>query len=287
MPRRTSTKQDEPLRKNIRLLGNLLGQVIEEQEGRRLFELEEQIRLTSKQLRQRFDPSDQLTLQRLVRAMNPADMARIVRAFAAYFQLTNTAEQHYRIQRQRKYLSEHPAGGYPGSPQHTFEKLKKLGVAEEEIANLFSRLAIIPVFTAHPTEATRRTILEKHSRIWKLLEEFDHNNATATERSGLELEIKRHITSLWQTEETRSYNISVLDEVYNGVYYFRNVLYTTIPKFYRDLEHSVTAVYPDWKSPIPSFVRFGSWIGGDRDGNPFVNADATWKTLQRQSSHCR
>ena len=283
MPRRTSTKQDKPLRKNIRLLGNLLGQVIEEQEGRRLFELEEQIRLTSKQLRQRFNPSNQLIVERLVRAMDPADMARIVRAFAAYFQLTNTAEQHYRIQRQRKYLLEHPVGGYPGSPQHTFEQLKKLGVEEKEIASLFSRLLIIPVFTAHPTEATRRTILEKHSRIWKLLEEFDHNNATVTERSAMELEIKRHITSLWQTEETRSYNISVLDEVYNGLYYFRNVLYTTVPKFYRDLEHSITAVYPDWKSPIPSFLKFGSWIGGDRDGNPFVTADATWKTLQRQS----
>jgi len=283
MPRRKSIKQDEPLRKNIRLLGNLLGQVIEEQEGRGLFELEEQIRKTSKQLRKRFDPTDQLTLQRLVSAMGPADMARIVRAFAAYFQLTNTAEQHYRIQRQRKYLLEHPAGGYPGSPQHTFEKLKKLGVEEKEIANLFSRLEIIPVFTAHPTEATRRTILEKHSRIWKLLEEFDHTNSTAAERSALELEIKRHITSLWQTEETRSYNISVLDEVYNGLYYFRNVLYKTIPKFYRHVERSAAAVYPDWKSPIPSFLRFGSWIGGDRDGNPYVTADATWKTLQRQS----
>ncbi len=283
MARRRSKKQDEPLRKNIRLLGNLLGQVIEEQEGRQLFELEEQIRQTSKELRQRFEPSRQETLQRLVRGMDPADMSRIVRAFAAYFQLINTAEQHYRIQRQRKYLLEHPAVGYPGSPQHTFEKLNKLGVKEKEIAELFSHLAIIPVFTAHPTEAARRTILEKHSRIWKLLEEFDRNNATAAERSALEQEIKRHITSLWQTEETRTYNISVLDEVYNGLYYFRNVLYKTIPKFYRDLEHSAAAAYPGWNSPIPSFLKFGSWIGGDRDGNPFVTADETWKTLQRQS----
>ncbi|MGA7160460.1 MAG: phosphoenolpyruvate carboxylase [Bacteroidota bacterium] len=283
MPRTTSTKYDKPLRKNIRLLGDLLGQVIEAQEGRRLFELEEQIRLYSKQLRQRFDSSHQLRLRRLVQAMGPSDMAKIVRAFAAYFQLTNTAEQHYRIQRQRSYLLQHPAAGYPGSPQHTFEKFKKLGITEKEIAGLFSRLAIIPVFTAHPTEATRRTVLEKHSRIWKLLEEFDRNNITAREQAGLELEIKRHITSLWQTEETRSYNISVLDEVYNGLYYFRNVLYKTIPKFYRDLEHSAKMVYPEWNTPIPTFIRFGSWIGGDRDGNPFVSADATWKTLQRQS----
>ena len=283
MPRRITKQQDEPLRKNIRLLGNLLGQVIEEQEGRRLFELEEQIRQTSKQLRQRYDPSHQQTMRRLIGAMDPSDMAKVVRAFAAYFQLTNTAEQHYRIQRQRSYLLQHPGSGYPGSSQDTFEKLKKLGVKEDDIAALFSRLSIMPVFTAHPTEAARRTILEKHSRIWKLLEEFDHNNATAAERSALEHEIKRHITSLWQTEETRSYNISVLDEVYNGLYYFRNVLYRTIPKFYRDLERAAAAVYPQWNSPIPSFIRFGSWIGGDRDGNPFVSADATWKTLQRQA----
>lgn len=262
MPRRSASLHDKPLRKNIRLLGDLLGQVIEEQEGRRLFELEEQIRLNSKQLRQRFDSSHQLTLRRLVQAMEPSDMAKIVRAFAAYFQLINTAEQHYRTQRQRSYLLQHPGGGYPGSAQDTFEKLKKLGVTEKEVADLFSRLAIIPVFTAHPTEATRRTILEKHSRIWKLLEEFDHNNVTPREQSALEQEIKRHITSLWQTEETRSYNISVLDEVYNGLYYFRNVLYKTIPKFYRDLEHSATTVYPNGRRQFPHSSSSGHGSAG-------------------------
>ena len=265
------------------MLGNLLGEVIEEQEGRPLFELEERIRQTSKRLRQRFNPAQQRTLQRLIRAMSPADMSKIVRAFAAYFQLTNTAEQHYRIQHQRSYLQHHDTDAYPGSLQHTLENLKMLGVDEKELADFFPRLAIIPVFTAHPTEATRRTVLEKHSRIWKLLEDFDRRALTTRERSELEGEIKRHITSLWQTEETRSYNISVLDEVYNGVYYFRNILYKTIPKFYRELERSASTVYAGWRSPIPSFVRFGSWIGGDRDGNPHVTADETWKTLQRQS----
>lgn len=283
MARRTTPDQDKPLRTNIRMLGNLLGEVIEEQEGRGLFELEERIRLTSKRLRRRLDLSLQRTMKRLVRSMEPAEMAKILRAFAAYFQLSNTAEQHYRIQRHRSYMLRHPSSGYPGSLRYTFEKLKDLGVPEKEVAGLLSRLAIIPVFTAHPTEAARRTVLEKHSRIWRLLEEFDRGNVTAAERTSLELEIKRHITSLWQTEETRSYNISVLDEVYNGVYYFRNVLYKTIPRFYRDLEQTAATVYPGWKSPIPSFIRFGSWIGGDRDGNPLVTAEETWKSLQRQS----
>ena len=283
MARRTTTEKDKPLRTNIRMLGNLLGEVIEEQEGRDLFELEERIRQTSKSLRRRFDASHQRTLKHIVESLEPREMAKILRAFAAYFQLSNTAEQHYRIQRHRNYLLKHPAGGYPGSLRHTFQKLKDLGVPDEEVAGLLNRLAIIPVFTAHPTEATRRTVLEKHSRIWKLLEEFDRGNVMEAERSSLELDIKRHITSLWQTEETRSYNISVLDEVYNGVYYFRSILYKTIPKFYRDLEQTAASIYQGWKSPIPSFIRFGSWIGGDRDGNPLVTAEETWKSLQRQS----
>ena len=264
------------------MLGNLLGEVIEEQEGRGLFELEERIRQTSKRLRRRFDSSHQRKLKRIIEALEPGEMARILRAFAAYFQLANTAEQHYRIQRHKSYLLKHPAGGYPGSLRHTLQKLKDLGVPEAEVAELLNRLTIIPVFTAHPTEATRRTVLEKHSRIWKLLEEFDRGNVMQAERASLELEIKRHITSLWQTEETRSYNISVLDEVYNGIYYFRSILYKAIPKFYRDLEQTASSIFPGWKSQIPSFIRFGSWIGGDRDGNPLVTAEETWKSLQRQ-----
>ena len=283
MSRSIKIKQDTLLRKNIRMLGNLLGQVIQEQEGTRIFDLEEKIRLASKQMHERSNASDRRNLKRAVRAMNPADMSKIVRAFAGYFQLTNTAEQHHRVQRRRKYLLAQPREGYPGSLRQTFEKLKQLNVSEEEIARLLSRLEIIPVFTAHPTEAIRRTVLEKHSRIWKLLEQIDGGGCTPSEESALENEIKRHITSLWQTEETRSYNISVLDEVYNGLYYFRNVLYATIPKFYREIEHSAAIVYPELSSKIPSFIRFGSWIGGDRDGNPLVTADITWKTLQRQS----
>ncbi len=283
MAQRSHILQDKPLRKNIRLLGNLLGQVIAEQEGGRLLELEERIRLTAKRLRERFDPSQSSELRRLIESMNPGDVPKIVRAFATFFQLTNTAEQHFRTQRRRAHLRKHSSGGYPASLHHTFQQYKKRGVTAREISGLFSRLSIMPVFTAHPTEAARRTVLEKHSRIWRELENLDRTDTTRKERATSELEIKRHIMSFWQTEETRSYNLSVLDEVYNGLYYFRNVLYRTIPGYYRELERAVGEAYPEWNSPIPSFVRFGSWIGGDRDGNPQVTADITWKTLQRQS----
>ncbi len=273
----------KPLRDNIRLLGNLLGEVIVGQEGEELLELEEWIRHTTKHLRQHPSEKERKQLLQKIKEMPPVTMAKIIRAFAIYFQLVNTAEQHYRIQRQRTQKLNHPKEAYHGSLQHTFERLKKLHVREDDVAKLLSKLVIIPVFTAHPTEAARRTILEKHSRIWHALEKFDREIITTEERTELEQVIKRHITSLWQSEETRSYNISVLDEVYNGLYYFRSVIYSAIPKFYREMEHAATSVYPDWHTPIPSFLSFGSWIGGDRDGNPFVTADITWKTLQRQS----
>lgn len=278
----SSKEKYKPLRNNIRFLGNLLGEVIVEQEGKELFELEEWIRHTTKQLRRRSSEKERKQLLQKINEMAPATMAKIIRAFAIYFQLANTAEQHYRIQRQRIHKLHYPDEPYHGSLQHTFERLKKLRVPEDDIAALLSKLVIVPVFTAHPTEAARRTILEKHSRIWHTLEKYDREILTKDERAELEQIIKRHITSLWQSEETRSYNISVLDEVYNGLYYFRTVLYSAVPKFYRELERAARFVYQDWHTPIPSFLTFGTWIGGDRDGNPFVTADSTWKALQRQ-----
>jgi phosphoenolpyruvate carboxylase len=276
-------EKDKLLRQNIRMLGNLLGEVIIEQQGNELFELEETIRRTTKQLRRR--PSDaQLALLRsLIRDMNPETMAWILRAFTTYFQLVNTAEQHHRIQRLRAYKHPPKPKAPPGSLEETIRQLKREGVQAENLERCFGRLLLMPVFTAHPTEATRRTVLEKHSRIWKLLEEFDRKDLLDEDHLALQQEIKRHITSLWQTEETRSFQITVLDELYNGLYYFQNVLYQTLPAFYRELERCLHNAYPAWSGRIPSFVHFGSWIGGDRDGNPHVTAAVTWKALQRKT----
>lgn len=276
-------EKDRPLRQNIRMLGNLLGEVIIEQKGKALFELEETIRRTTKQLRQRPSDAQLARLRALIAEMDPETMAWILRAFTTYFQLVNTAEQHHRIQRLRAYKQGSKPKAAPGSLQETIRQLKREGVQAVELEACFSRLLLMPVFTAHPTEATRRTILEKHSRIWKLLEEFDRRDLVAEEQADLQREIKQHITSLWQTEETRSFQITVLDELYNGLYYFHNVLVHTLPSFYRELERCLRETYPEWSGRVPSFVRFGSWIGGDRDGNPHVTAEVTWKALQRKA----
>ncbi len=275
--------KDKPLRQNIRLLGNLLGEVITEQQGERFFELEEAIRTLTKQLRKRRRPALQQRLQKLISGLDADTMGWIVRAFTVYFQLVNTAEQHHRIQRLRAYRHGLRPIPPPGSLEATLRSLRKQNVTASRLRQFFEQLRIIPVFTAHPTEATRRTILEKHSRIWRVLEQFDRGDLLHQERMRLEDEIKRQITSLWQTEETRSYQIGVLDELWNGLYYFEHVLSYAVPEFYRGLERAVEITYPTWKSRIPSFLRFGSWIGGDRDGNPNVTAEITWKALRRSS----
>jgi phosphoenolpyruvate carboxylase len=275
--------KDKPLRQNIRLLGNLLGEVITEQQGEGFFELEESIRALTKRLRKRMRPALQRRLQRLISGLDADTLGWIVRAFTVYFQLVNTAEQHHRIQRLRAYRQGPRPLPPPGSLEATLRSLKKQNVSASRLHQFFDQLRILPVFTAHPTEATRRTILEKHSRIWHVLEQFDRGDLLPQERMRCEDEIKRQITSLWQTEETRSYQISVLDELWNGLYYFEHVLSYAVPEFYRDLERAVEITYPTWNSRIPSFLRFGSWIGGDRDGNPNVTAEITWKALRRSS----
>ena len=272
---------DTLLRSNIRLLGNILGDVIKEQEGKVFFELEEFIRHSTKEYRSSLDSEINSTLEKKIASLNPQTMRKLIRAFSTYFQLVNIAEQHHRIQRLREQKRKQK---YPqGSLRHTLQFAKKKKITAKEIIRFLSQLYISPVFTAHPTEAMRRTILAKHSRLWSVLEEFDKKDLLDDERGQLIQKLKRIITGLWQSEETRSYDISPLDEVTNGLYYFRSVLNEAIPAFYEELETALADTYPTLVKDIPTFIHFGSWIGGDRDGNPFVTADVTWNALKQQS----
>ncbi|MDD8018620.1 MAG: phosphoenolpyruvate carboxylase, partial [Bacteroidota bacterium] len=275
---------DTILGSNIRLLGNLLGEVIQEQEGKKFFELEEFIRLSTKEHRRTRAQEVHAKLQKKIASLDTVSMQKLIRAFSTYFQLVNIAEQHHRIQRIRAQ-KKHGHGHYPqGSLRHTLLVAKKRKVSADEVSKFFAQLHFSPVFTAHPTEALRRTILEKHTRIWNVLEELDKKDLLADERLALIQTVKRNITSLWQTEVTRSYDVSPLDEVTNGLFYFRQILTDVIPAFFDELESALADTYPALKNKIPSFVQFGSWIGGDRDGNPFVTADVTWLTLKRQTN---
>lgn len=281
--RLTDQNTDAPLRTNIRLLGNILGEVITEQEGNSFYALEEYIRHSTKEYRVTHRKELRKGLTKKISRLDPAMMKNLIRAFSIYFQLVNIAEQHHRIQRLRKQKLK-GTGQYPeGSLRHTLQMAKKKKVTAAELASFFKQLFISPVFTAHPTEALRRTILEKHSRIWQGLEALDNGVLLTDEKEGIRESLKRNISSLWQTEETRSYDITPLDEVTNGLFYFTQVLQFALPIFYRELEAALAETYPALKDAVPSFIQFGSWIGGDRDGNPFVTAEVTWSTLRRQA----
>ncbi len=279
----SANSSDNTLRLNIRLLGNTLGEVIREQEGKSFLELEEFIRTSTKEYRSSHDVDIQKALTKKIGSLNTTSMRKLIRAFSTYFQLVNIAEQHHRLQRMREQKKNGPLHYPQGSLRHTLQYAKKKKVSAAEMKKFLTRLFISPVFTAHPTESLRRTVLEKHSRIWQILEEFDQHDLLQSEKNELQLSLKRNITSLWQTEETRSYDITPMDEVTNGLFYFTQILQHTIPAFYRELEQALSDTYPTLVDNIPSFLQFGSWIGGDRDGNPFVTAEVTWATMKRQS----
>ncbi len=280
---KSSADIDAILRHNIRLLGNLLGEVITEQEGKRFFALEEYIRSSAKAYRSGRNTEVKRQLTAKFSRLDPAALKKLIRAFSIYFQLVNIAEQQHRIHRLRRQKMSGSAQYPNGSLRNTLHRAKKKGVTAAEISRFLSRVFLSPVFTAHPTEALRRTVLEKHSRIWEVLDLLERKELLRDERTELIESLRRNITSLWQTEETRSYDITPLDEVTNGLFYFTKVLQHTVPAFYRELQQSLAETYPSLAGNVPSFIRFGSWIGGDRDGNPYVTADVTWQTLKKQA----
>ena len=224
---------DALLRSNIHLLGTILGEVIREQEGSKLFDLVEQIRRSTKEFRTIHNKNVEQELKNIFTSLDVDTIRKLIRAFSTYFQIVNIAEQHHRIQRireQKKLGTSH----YPtGSLRYTLRFAKRKKVSANEMRKFLSTLYISPVFTAHPTEALRRTVMEKHSRIWNVLVEFDRKDILPDERLDLLQSIKRNITSLWQTEETRSYDVTPLDEVTKGLFYFTQVLQYSKPSFYQ------------------------------------------------------
>jgi phosphoenolpyruvate carboxylase len=274
--------KNQPLRADVRRLGELLGETMKRHGGRELFEIEEKIRTLSKSLRARSDRRREKALLDLLRGLDLETAIGVIRAFAVYFQLTNMAEQHHRIRRRRFYALETPDAPQPGSLADLFRRLSDSGVDANAVSGVLAKLAIQPVITAHPTEAVRRSLLEKHRRIADLLGELDRKDLSPLERDGVERDLESEVESIWLTDELRRFQPSVLDEVTNALYYFDVVLFDAVPDFLEELHRAARRlpglVVPEDFRPL----RFGSWVGGDRDGNPFVTASVTWETLQRQ-----
>ncbi len=275
--------RDAPLSADIHRLGDLLGETLKRLGGERLFETEERVRALCKQLRQHHSPTTERGLKKLLGSLSLDEAIGLIRAFSVYFQLVNIAEQHHRIRRKKYYELHTPNQPQQGSLADTLRRLKARNTPPTQLQEALERLEIEPVITAHPTEAARRTLLEKQRRIADLLAAFDATEISQRRRAELEIQLAAEVESIWQSDEVRHISPTVLDEVGNGLYYFDATLFETLPTMLDELERCLRENFAgvelrDGAAP----VRFGSWIGGDRDGNPFVTPEVTWETVRLQ-----
>ncbi|KOR81943.1 phosphoenolpyruvate carboxylase [Paenibacillus solani] len=270
------------LRRDVRFLGNILGEVLVHQGGNELLEIVEKIRETSKSLRSVFLPELFADFKRIISTLEPDIRHQVIRAFAIYFQLVNIAEQNHRIRRKRDYERSAGESVQPGSIESAVQDLKERNIPFEEVQEILGSLSLELVMTAHPTEAMRRAILDIHKRIADDVMQLDNPTLTFREREQLREKLLNEVITLWQTDELRDRKPTVLDEVRNGMYYFHETLFHILPEVYQELERCLSKYYPGHHWHVPTYLRFGSWIGGDRDGNPSVTADITWKTLEMQ-----
>jgi phosphoenolpyruvate carboxylase len=282
--------KDHPLRRDVRSLGVLLGQVLVEQAGASVFESVEELRALLIKHREEIHrrrsraSSNKLMLraQQKIHAMELRTAYQVTKAFAIYFELTNLAETNHRKRRRRAGQAHPQHEPLPGSFHGTLTRLKQAGVTAEQALAALAEIKVTPVFTAHPTEVARGTVLLKRRRIAEQLERLDRLPLTAADAEACENTIRAEITALWQTDEVRQAKPTVNDEIRMGLRYFRLSLFDAVPRIYSEIVDSLREVYKldlD-EADLPNLVRFGSWIGGDRDGNPLVKPESTRDALR-------
>ncbi|HUH14518.1 MAG TPA: phosphoenolpyruvate carboxylase [Gaiellaceae bacterium] len=275
--------KDDPLREDVRVLGALVGDLLREQGGERLFERVETVRVASIRTREG-DGGAARRLRTLLAGLSAAEAEELTRAFSTYFQVVNLAEKIHRIRRRREYLRE-PGAVQRESLLDAFLELRRRRgpLRGAELQAILDGLLIEPVFTAHPTEATRRAILEKQQWIARLLVERLDGRLTPPEEAGVLARVRTHLTAAWQTEEQPSERPAVADEREHVLFFLADVLYRVVPPLHEEIESAVRTVFGDEGAAVraPDVVRFGSWVGGDMDGNPNVTARTIRESLER------
>ena len=272
--------KDNPLRRDVRSLGAILGQTLIEQAGQELFDMVEELRrlLIDHREQVRRSPEQGSSsesmdrAQAIIQKMDLRTAYQVTKAFAIYFELTNLAETNHRKRRRRAGKLDHEHAALPGSFRGTLLRIKDAGISAEGALAALRQIQITPVFTAHPTEVARQTILLKRRRIAQQLERLDALPLTDESAQESEELIRAEVTSLWQTDEVRLAKPTVSDEIRMGLRYFRLSLFESLPRIYREIVDSFRAVYGVTldEFSVPNVIHFGSWIGGDRDGNPLV-----------------
>ncbi|MBV9227806.1 MAG: phosphoenolpyruvate carboxylase, partial [Chloroflexi bacterium] len=303
MPELDSRREkDAPLRQDIRTLGNALGRAIQQHRGHSVFVTVERLRTACKrlrecdqqllaasateaeQLRSEIRQLDQEIVQ-LVDSCSLDTAIDVIRAFTVYFHLVNSAEQYHRIRRRRDYETRNEDRPQRGSLAALIQFLQENDLDAATIQKLLDKLSIELVFTAHPTEATRRSLITKTRRIADLLEIWDqqHEKMTPRQRKHWQRELEGAIDLLWRTDAVRHVRPQPLDEIKMGIYYLDEILYDAVPDLYAEFEELLHEAYPDLT--VPPFLRLGSWIGGDQDGNPFVGPETMLTALNLQRTN--
>ena len=273
---------DRELRGQVRRAGALLGDVLQAQARSEVFDTVETLRRGFIGLREADDADERARLMALIDALPAETMTEVTRAFAIYFNLANLLEELH-AHRTRRSLAADGDPRWLGSFNRTFTDMAAQGVALDDLMGRLQTLSFIPVFTAHPTEAKPRAVLDALRRIFEWFHELAFGNPDALKREEIEEHIRQNIQVLWKTEELRGSRPTVEDEIRNGLYYFRASLFASVPQIYRNLEKAVANAYGKPHVDAPTVLTFGSWIGGDRDGNPYVTARETRYALRMQS----
>jgi phosphoenolpyruvate carboxylase len=279
--------KDQPLREDIRLLGRLLGETVREREGDATFDTVEKIRQLSLRYHRDDDREARSELVAILDVLSLEETSQVVRAFSYFSHLANIAEDQHHIRRGRAHAL---AGSPPreGDLPYTLSRALDKGVDVKRLSEFFENALVSPVLTAHPTEVQRKSILDCQWAIAGILEERDRTMLTSDELAAREEMLRREILTLWQTRLLRRTKLSVMDEVSNALTYYETTFLKQLPLLYNELEDHLAKTVPGWKTgaqapELPPFLRPGSWIGGDRDGNPFVTADMLIQAMRAQS----
>ncbi len=290
-PKKLSARQDktteQPLIDDIRWLGRMLGDVIRSQEGEKTYELIEQIRQLSVTFRRDTDAKADRALKKLLASLSGADAIRVIRAFTYFSHLANLAEDRHHIR--RRLVHERAGQFQPGMLKWTMQRLNHTGLNPKHVAKALGGFHVSPVLTAHPTEVQRKSILDAERSIAECLAQRDEIMTRMQARRGqpdvvsenelamLQARVRASVLQLWQTRLLRFSKLTVIDEIDNALSYYESTFLPEIPKIYGELEAQLNG------HSVPAFLRMGQWIGGDRDGNPNVDAQTLAYALRRQT----
>jgi phosphoenolpyruvate carboxylase len=287
----TEVDKDAPLKEDIRLLGRLLGDVLRDQEGEEVFAVVETIRQTAVRFRREADAGAAKELDGMLKILTREQTISVVRAFSYFSHLANIAEDQHHIRRRRAHLLA-GSNAQKGSVNFALCKLKEAGVSGQTVGEFFDQALIAPVLTAHPTEVQRKSILDAEHDIARLLAERDLPLTPKEKAANMHL-LRARIATLWQTRMLRYTKLTVADEIENALSYYRTTFLRELPGLYDDIESDIAHHYgsapaddqePQVKQINAPYVQMGSWIGGDRDGNPNVNGGTMQHALVRQAT---